>query len=84
MVAAEIQCCNGGPGGYAECGQKLSSCQWGSNLEAVCQSPITTLQVFKDCGQFFETDPIIRGSQQEDLAACLNNAFGLGAQFIYA
>ncbi|KAL9617309.1 MAG: hypothetical protein Q9160_007889 [Pyrenula sp. 1 TL-2023] len=84
VAAAEISCCNGGASGYAACSNEIQGCGVIPNLEAICQSPVSAANTYQVCGQFTEDGGIVKGSNQEDIATCLDGKFHLNGQWRYA
>ena len=84
VVAAMIQCCNGGTAGYKACAQKIEATGVSVNLESSCQAAVTTQITYQTCGQFNPDDKIVKGSKMDEIATGLNTAFSLKAEFQYA
>ncbi|KAI1381030.1 hypothetical protein F4677DRAFT_462136 [Hypoxylon crocopeplum] len=85
VAAAEIICCGWSDDSKKTCANMIQGCGVVPDLGAICQSPVdaTGGSTYSVCGQFNKDDPIVKGSNMDDIATCLNTAFNLNAEFQY-
>ena len=85
VAASEIICCGWSKDTQKTCAQKVQGCGVIVNLDAICQSPVAAdgSGTYSVCGQFSKEQGIVKGSNMEDIATCLDGAFSLNAQWNY-
>ncbi|OTA94074.1 hypothetical protein M434DRAFT_394977 [Hypoxylon sp. CO27-5] len=85
VAAAEIICCGWSDDTKKTCSQKIEGCGIKADLGAICQSPVDGSGggTYSACGQFSKDDAIVKGSNMDDIATCLNKEFDLKADFKY-
>ena len=68
------------------CSQKISGCGVNANLPAICQSALdpSGLAATDIYAQFTASGGIVKGSHNENISNCLNTAFSLNGQWVYA
>ncbi|KAI1139635.1 hypothetical protein F5Y05DRAFT_424552 [Hypoxylon sp. FL0543] len=86
LAAAEIICCGWSADTQPTCQQQIASCGVNANLQAICQSAVDPSggSTYSACGQSSKTDPVVKGSNMDDIASKLNAQFNLKAEFKYA
>ncbi|KAI0006478.1 hypothetical protein F4779DRAFT_21990 [Xylariaceae sp. FL0662B] len=85
FAAAQIVCCGWSKDTQKSCANMLRSCGVDTDLDAQCQSPVdpSGLGTYSACGQANKEGAIVKGSQGDNIATCLNSAFDLKAEFKY-
>ncbi|KAL7622783.1 hypothetical protein AAE478_006462 [Parahypoxylon ruwenzoriense] len=85
VAAAEIICCGWSDDTKKTCSQMMAGCGINADLGAICQSPVDPSggSTYSVCGQFNKGDGILKGTNGEDIATCLDKTFNLKAEFKY-